>query len=91
MVLPVWIRDLICDVCKEKSIDYRVMDSGASHDTQMVNNVIPGGMVFVPSRHGLSHVPAEWTGSAQLALGVEVLVHSLLALDRHLTDIETTG
>jgi allantoate deiminase len=88
VVLPVWIRDLISDVCKDRRLPYRVMYSGASHDTQMVNNVIPGGMLFVPSRQGLSHVPAEWTSASQLALGVDVLLASLLALDARLTAIE---
>ena len=88
VVLPIWIRDLISDVCKDKNLPYRVMYSGASHDTQMVNNVIPGGMLFVPSRKGLSHVPAEWTSSAQLARGVDVLLASLLALDARLSSIE---
>jgi allantoate deiminase len=81
VVLPSWIRDVTVGVCKELSASYRVMCSGASHDTQMVNNAIPAGMVFVPSRGGLSHVPAEWSSSSDLALGAQVLVRSLLALD----------
>jgi acetylornithine deacetylase/succinyl-diaminopimelate desuccinylase-like protein len=60
------------------------MFSGASHDTQMVNRAVPAGLVFVPSRDGLSHVPDEWTEPADLALGVQVLLGSLLALDHHL-------
>jgi allantoate deiminase len=90
VVLPVWIRDLVSEVCRSRDLQYRVMFSGASHDSQMVNNVIPAGMIFVPSRHGLSHVPGEWTSSSQIALGVDVLVASLLALDTRLTSMETT-
>lgn len=81
VVLPAWIREVTIDACKEISASYRVMYSGASHDTQMVNNTIPAGMIFVPSRDGLSHVPAEWTDASDIALGVEILVRSLLALD----------
>lgn len=81
VVLPSWIRDVTVGVCEELSASHRVMCSGASHDTQMVNNVIPAGMFFVPSRGGLSHVPSEWSCSSDLALGAQVLVHTLLALD----------
>lgn len=87
VVLPVWIRDLTSGVCSAMDLTYRVMYSGASHDTQMVNQAIPAGLIFVPSRAGLSHVPQEWTSSSDLAVGVEVLVRSLLALDAQLTSL----
>jgi allantoate deiminase len=82
VVLPIWLRELIGQVCTERSIPYRVLTSGASHDSQMVNHVVPAGMVFVPSKGGLSHVPEEWTSAADIATGTEVLARSLLATDR---------
>jgi allantoate deiminase len=85
VVLPVWIRDITSGVCRELEMTYRVMYSGASHDSQMVGHAVPVGMVFVPSRAGLSHVPEEWSSSSDIALGVEVLARSLLALDEQLT------
>ena len=85
VVLPVWIRDITSGVCRELDMTYRVMYSGASHDSQMVGHAVPVGMVFVPSRAGLSHVPEEWSSSSDIALGVEVLARSLLALDEQLT------
>ncbi|MAG03732.1 MAG: Zn-dependent hydrolase [Acidimicrobiaceae bacterium] len=57
------------------------MPSGAGHDAQMMARVCPTGMVFVPSRDGISHNPAEHTDPADLAAGVNVLLHTLLALD----------
>lgn len=90
-VLPAWIRDLTSGVCQDLSISYRVMSSGASHDTQMVNRAVPAGLIFVPSRGGLSHVPEEWTDPAHLALGVEVLLRSLLALDHQLSRFSAPG
>lgn len=86
VVLPVWVRQIIADVCTGADLPYRVMTSGASHDAQMVNQVVPAGMIFVPSKDGISHDPAEWTLPADIAAGVNVLVGSLLALDRYLEE-----
>lgn len=82
VVLPIWLRQLTGEVCADRGIPYRVLSSGASHDTQMVNHVVPSGMIFVPSKDGLSHVPGEWTSAADLARGTDVLVRSILAADR---------
>ena len=57
------------------------MPSGAGHDAQMMARVCPTGMVFVPSRDGISHNPAEYTDPADLVAGANVLLHILLALD----------
>lgn len=84
VVLPVWVRHALTGVCKDMGETYRVMGSGASHDCQMVNQVVPSGLIFVPSRGGLSHVPEEWTSSADLATGVDVLVRAIKRLDEDL-------
>ncbi|MCX4472505.1 Zn-dependent hydrolase [Micromonospora sp. NBC_01655] len=90
VVLPVWLRRKIADVCTTTGTRYRVLPSGASHDSQMINKVVPAGMIFVPSRNGLSHVPDEWTSVEDLAVGTDLLARSLLALDREL-DSGTTA
>jgi N-carbamoyl-L-amino-acid hydrolase len=59
------------------------MPSGAGHDAQMLARVCPAGMVFVPSRDGISHNPAEHTDDAQLRAGAEVLLDVVLALAGH--------
>lgn len=84
VVLPVWLRDLSSAVCRASEVPYRVMFSGASHDSQMVSHQVPAGMIFVSSRDGLSHVPEEWTSSEDIALGVQVLLDTLLRLDEEL-------
>lgn len=58
----------------------RRMPSGAGHDAQMLARVCPAGMVFVPSRAGVSHNPAEYTSPEHLAAGVEVLADVLTRL-----------
>ncbi|WP_086706858.1 Zn-dependent hydrolase [Streptomyces antimycoticus] len=82
IVLPASVRNAIVHACITRGLDYRVMPSGASHDTQMISGVVPSGMVFVPSRnHGVSHSPDELTDETDLAAGVDVLIAALLALD----------
>jgi N-carbamoyl-L-amino-acid hydrolase len=56
------------------------MASGAFHDAQFLVPVCPAGMIFVPSRGGVSHHPAEYTSPEQLAAGTRVLAATLLDL-----------
>ena len=57
------------------------MPSGAGHDAQSMAEICPVGMVFVPSREGVSHSPDEWTSPESVTRGTNVLLHSVLALD----------
>ena len=56
------------------------MASGAFHDAQFLVPVCPSGMIFVPSRNGVSHNPAEYSSPEQLAAGAKVLAATLLDL-----------
>jgi beta-ureidopropionase / N-carbamoyl-L-amino-acid hydrolase len=58
----------------------RRMPSGAGHDAQMLARLCPTGMIFVPSRGGISHNPAEDTDPADLEAGANVLLQVLLEL-----------
>lgn len=51
----------------------RRLPSGAGHDAQMFAPHAPSGMIFVPSKGGISHNPAEWTGAEECLAGAEVL------------------
>lgn len=68
--------------CATLSIEPLRMPSGAAHDTQMITRIAPSGMIFVPSRSGRSHSPAEWTSPADLERGANALLHTLLELAR---------
>ncbi len=59
------------------------MPSGAGHDAQMIARLAPTGMVFVPSRGGISHNPAEHTDQAELEAGANVLLEVMVALAEH--------
>jgi allantoate deiminase len=58
----------------------RRMASGAGHDAMLIANHVPTGMVFVPSRGGISHSPDEFTEPEHCDLGVRVLARTLEAL-----------
>ncbi len=80
-VLPLSTRNHLVATATELGLPYRIMPSGASHDTQMVNQVCTGGMIFVPSLNGgVSHSPDEDTAFEDLAVGVDLLTAALFGL-----------
>lgn len=56
------------------------MPSGAGHDAQMFAPTCPTGMIFVPSRDGLSHNVREYTAPDEIGLGAEILLDVATAL-----------
>lgn len=81
---PVPMADAVIDTVEEAAkalgTNYRRMHSGAGHDSQIIAPHIPTGMVFVPSKGGISHNPAEFTAPEELAEGINVLAEALHAL-----------
>ena len=61
---------------------YRLMPSGAAHDTQCVASRVPSAMVFVPCVDGLSHTPLEQADCADAALAAEVVYGAIRGLAR---------
>jgi N-carbamoyl-L-amino-acid hydrolase len=58
------------------------LPSGAGHDAQILAGVTEMGMIFVPSLGGISHSPKELTPWADCANGANVLLQTLLRLDK---------
>jgi N-carbamoyl-L-amino-acid hydrolase len=58
----------------------RRMISGAGHDAQIMARKYPVGMIFVPSRGGISHSPAEYSSPEDLEAGANVLLNTVLKL-----------
>ncbi|MEM6412563.1 MAG: hydantoinase/carbamoylase family amidase, partial [Pseudomonadota bacterium] len=75
------IRDIIAAAAEDSGLSFRFMPSGAGHDAQDMATVAPTGMIFVPSRGGISHSPEEFTSAEDLANGADVMVRALLAID----------
>jgi len=58
------------------------LPSGAGHDAQMMARLGPMGMIFVPSVSGISHSPKELTRWSDCANGANVLLQTILRMDR---------
>jgi N-carbamoyl-L-amino-acid hydrolase len=58
------------------------LPSGAGHDAQMMALLGPMGMIFVPSVGGVSHSPKELTHWDDCARGADVLLQTILEMDR---------
>jgi allantoate deiminase len=61
-------------LARERGVSFRRMTSGAGHDTMVFAQAgVPGLMVFVPSRGGISHSPDEATGDDDLVTGARFI------------------
>jgi N-carbamoyl-L-amino-acid hydrolase len=56
------------------------LHSGAAHDSMHVASVTDAGMLFAPSRDGVSHSPREWTDWEDCAAATRVLAAGLAGL-----------
>jgi N-carbamoyl-L-amino-acid hydrolase len=75
------LRDTIRAAARAAGFTTMDLPSGAGHDAQMAAKFAPVGMIFVPSRGGISHSPREFTPPPDAARGAEVLYRTILALD----------
>lgn len=69
--------DSLVEQAKKLGLSFRVMPSGAAHDAQIVAQIAPVVMVFVPSRDGQSHTPAEWTDWIDIEAGANLLYQAV--------------
>ena len=76
------VRRIIAESATSLGLTVRSMPSGAGHDAQDMAHIAPIGMIFVPSEGGISHSPQEYTSPADVANGVNVLLRTVLAIDR---------
>lgn len=72
----------ITRVCDAQNLNVMTMPSGAGHDAAHIARVAPAGMVFIPSRGGISHDPHEFSSPEEILLGTRVLLGALLELDQ---------
>ena len=81
-------QQAIREAAQAAGLATRDLPSGAGHDAQNASRFAPMGMIFVPSRGGISHSPREFTPPEEVANGVEVLYRSVLLLDAGLKRTE---
>ena len=66
------------EICDEKKIVYEIMPSGAGHDAMQMAKITPAGMIFIPSRRGISHNPLEWSAPDDIGLGAQLLMETII-------------
>ncbi|MFP4484671.1 MAG: Zn-dependent hydrolase [Spirochaetota bacterium] len=70
----------VADCAAHRHVPSVRLTSGAGHDAVHMSSRCPSGMIFVPSRDGISHSPSEYTSYADLAAGATVLAEALITL-----------
>ncbi|MCO5723840.1 Zn-dependent hydrolase [Robiginitalea marina] len=81
-----WIQEEIRRAATDLGLSHQQMPSGAGHDAQDMALICPVGMIFIPSRGGISHSPEEYSSPEDIANGANVLLKSLLQLDATLAE-----
>ena len=76
------VRDVIGEAVASVGLTSRRMPSGAGHDAQDLARICPMGMIFVPSVDGVSHSPREFTRPGDVENGANVLLQTIVRLDR---------
>lgn len=75
------MRRIISASAERLGLTFKSMPSGAGHDAQDMAAIAPTGMIFVPSKGGISHSPKEFTSADDMANGASVLFRTVLAID----------
>jgi N-carbamoyl-L-amino-acid hydrolase len=78
------VQDVIETTARNLGHSTLRVPSGAGHDAQEIAQLAPMGMVFIPSRNGISHSAEEYSAPEWIVNGANVLLHTLIALDRAL-------
>jgi N-carbamoyl-L-amino-acid hydrolase len=76
------IQTAIEKSCKRLGVNYQYMPSGAGHDAREMAKRVPSGMIFIPSKDGISHSPEEFTDWNDIDTGVKLLIAAVKELDR---------
>jgi N-carbamoyl-L-amino-acid hydrolase len=76
------VVEVLAGVCERSGRPWKRMSSGAGHDAGAMASRVPAGMLFVPSRRGISHSPEEHTDDDLLVGGCQALLEAVVELTR---------
>ncbi len=81
---PAHMTDRCLEALREagerRGIETMELPSGGGHDSMKVARVTDAGMLFAPSRDGISHSPLEWTDWEDCARTADVLTGAIAEL-----------
>jgi len=69
-----WIVERLEELAQRAGLAARRMNSGALHDAAAMSSIADTGMIFVPSKSGLSHASGEETDFADIEQGANLLL-----------------
>lgn len=72
------LLEMLTEAVEETGTEVVRLPSGAAHDTMVMAEICPVGMLFVRCRDGLSHTPDEHAEPADIAVAATALAHALL-------------
>lgn len=67
-------------VCDAQGRTHAHLVSYAGHDAQILSNIMPTGMIFIPSQDGISHNPREFTDWDCVVAGANIMLQTMLQL-----------
>ncbi len=76
------LQQIINGAAKALGFTTKFMQSGAGHDAQEIALIAPVAMIFIPSVKGISHSPKEFSKPVDMANGANVLLQTILKLDK---------
>lgn len=80
------LLEVLDTACETAGASRRRMASGAGHDTAWMARITRSAMIFVPCVDGRSHSPDEFATNDDIALGAQVLLEAVVALDKQLQE-----
>jgi hydantoinase/carbamoylase family amidase len=78
------IQKTIQRICDRENISYDSMPSGAFHDAMFMTGAFKSGMLFIPSKDGISHSPDEYSSLEDIQTGCELLLETVKVLDKEI-------
>ncbi len=76
------VQNVVASTSESLGLSWEAVPSGAGHDAAHMTHLGPLGMLFIPSVGGRSHVPEEFTELGDITAGIDVLINSIVQMDR---------
>lgn len=70
----------IAAAAESLALSHTALHSGAGHDAQSLAAITEAGMIFIPSRDGISHSPLEFSEWEDCVNGANVLLRAMLKM-----------
>jgi allantoate deiminase len=74
------LQEALAGAVASLGLDTPRLPSGAGHDAMAVARRFPSAMLFVRSRDGVSHNPAEFSSENDMGLAIEALIQAIIRI-----------